>query len=359
MRKRLLCILFLTLLMIIPVYAKAPYTIFLNGVNYTPTYSVEVIEDIPYLSLEDLTYLTYGNYDITQDTYTLYIHQHTIEFKPSSALIKINSKPVTLISKPLLQEDLIYLPINLLDSISYPYTLSTKDNSLTIESLAPYSRTTDTYNGHTLIATDYKNLTSALVPLISESEANSLLTYAVSHNQYISFATTTYKQALWQAVKTKLKDSKPMEVVIRKMDFLTTTPEISSLEALPLTATMKDDKLNVTIGPHKTSSNSLQATFNPSDSTVKIDADKSLDVMIMRTIYEYYRDHYDLKDDLHFSPITTIQMGRSDYTSYTVYSDHVLGKKVTYNVVIYKKINADRISYIVDFVLPTEKKTHS
>ena len=355
MKKTFLSILFLFICLICPLQAttltQASPTIKLNNLTYKPLHSPQIINDMLYVSAEDLAHMTYGTLTSTEDTYTLRIQDKNINFTDASRNIKVNGILTLLKDGSLTTNQIIYLPISLLDCINYPYTLSNDASSVHIEPLLPYSLATDTAQGHTLLPTDYKMLEEVFNPLVSDASSSDLIKDALIRNQYLSFISTRYKNEALVAMKKSISKDTQLTVHFRSLNSTGDTPILSTLTTYPLQYTLDSNGLALQLGDTKLTYTCFWSTYNPSTYTTTIDLNKSLDVMIMRSLYEYYRDQYDLKDDLNLNPIIKVQMGRSDSIAYKVYLDQ---PNVTseYEVIIYKESSAHTIDYYVDFHLP-------
>lgn len=355
MKKTFLSILFLFICLICPLQATtltpAIPTIKLNNLTYKPLHTPQVINDMLYVSAEDLAHMTYGTLTLTDDTYKLTIQGKNINFTDTSRTIKVDGILTLIQAHPLTTNQIIYLPISLLDRINYPYTLSNDASSLYIEPLLPYSLATDTAQSHKLLPTDYKTLEEVFNPLTSEVSSSDLIKDALIHNQYLSFISTRYKNEALATMKKEISKDIQLKVHFRSLNSTTNTPTLSTFTTYPLQYTLDSNGLTLQFGDTQLTYTCFWSTYNPSTHTTTIDLSKSLDVMIMRSLYEYYRAQYDLKDDLNLSPIIKVQMGRSDSISYKVYLDQP-DATTEYEVIIYKESSANTINYYVDFYFP-------
>lgn len=350
MKNKLLIIVLFLLFLTSPVSADTDYTITLNHMTYSPRHPVYSKEHMLYLSTDDFTSLTYGQITPKDSTYTLTIQGHTLTFTPNERIASIDGKTTILTHMPILLNSLVYLPVEFLTSIQYPYTLDTDKLQLTLFSLPPYARTSDAYKDHAFMNTNSATFLQELKALASESTALTLLSEAKRKNNYISFVDNGDKEVLFNRIHSELLKSKPMRVVMRDIDFLSPSPKVSVLKQLPLSAKVTSNTLLTELGKDKMAYNCIWAAYMPSDDPLKIDITKSIDSTLMRMLYEYYRNQYDLKDDLHFSPVVTIHTDRSDYVAYTVYSDHLQDLQHQYEIIIYKTIETDYITYFIDFI---------
>lgn len=355
MKKIFLSILCLCICLIYPLEAttltQTVPTLELNNLTYLPIHPALMQNKVLYVSAEDLASLTYGTFTSTEADYLLTIQGKKISFTSGSRYIKVDGIIKLLPISTLTHNEVIYLPVSLLDTIDYPYSLSEDGTSLRIDPLLPYSLATDTAGSHKLLATHYKSLEEIFDPLTMDKSSSSLIQTAVKNNQYLSFISAAYKKDALEAMKKFIPNDKQINVHFRSLKTFSNSPTVSQFTTYPVQYTLDSEGLNLQLGDNKLTYSLFWSTYNPSTHSTDIDLNKSLDMMIMRSLYEYYRAQYDLKDDLNLSPIMNIQMGRSDTLSYRVYLDEA-HTSLEYEVLIYKQSFADTIHYYIDFSLP-------
>lgn len=328
-------------------------TLQLNQLTYIPLHKAQQLNDTLYISGQDLASMTYGTYETLEGDDVLTIQNQSITYTPNSRFIKVNGISKTLSEPTYTLKDITYLPINVLDSISYPYALSNDCSKLSITPLIPYSTATDNPSSHRLYTTAYKSYEEALDTLLSESEINQLITESKQANRYISFMSTNYKKQCFEAMtelsQTQQLSKLQIKVHLRQLNYCSGVPSLSGFTTLPVSYKMSGDGLSLNLCDTQSTNNFFWSTYNPSQSEISIDLNKSLDTLIMRSLYTYYRDLYNLKDDLNTSPIITIQRGRSDQMCYRVYLD-VPTNPVELQVVLYRMTTGKTIEYYIDLV---------
>lgn len=335
-----------------PIYGNTTYQIKLNGMSYKSIDQPLVIDDVYYISLSDLANLTYGSYHKDGDYYRLTILDDTLLLRAPNRSFLHNSKQVIL-NTPIREiNNQTYVPLELLDAIEYPYILDDKDNLLIVDAKAPYSRTTDPYKDHILFKHASMAFNPLLNALVSEEEGNTIIKKAKQNKNYISFILNPSENDFWELIHDEAKELPPIQVTVRKFDFLSNTPHNSDFSTIPIKVRVQDDEdlFTLTLGDQKISTNCLQTAFYPYGLDQTVDVSKTIDATIMRLIYEYYRDFYDLKDDIYYSPVSFVHIGRCDSMIYPVYSDQLIDEAYTYELAIYKQINTDGINYIVDII---------
>lgn len=360
MKNKLLTLILFVWFISYPIYAHTMYAISLNGLTYMPKHAIYELNNTLYISTEDFTALTYSNVTLNKAntyTYTVTIQNHTIDFTPNERIVRINQKPTILVHMPLKLKESVYLPITILDAIKYPYNLNQKNRILEIVPIKPYAKTSDSYQNHLLVNTQLDNLSSAIKTLISENKANALLLAAKKNDDYISFIDNTDKDYLLTVMNSDLLKGKSLQVAFRELDLISPVPNVSTLSFSPLKVTLAPTHLTAQIGDDTVSYNCVWAAYRPSDQRLKIDVSKTLDATLMRVLYEYYRDQYDLKDDLYFSPVVTLKNERVDSLSFTTYSDHISNQKNVYDIVVYKIPEETTITYMIDLMLH-HKQSH-
>jgi hypothetical protein len=351
MKNKPLLIFLFAILIACPIYANTPYEVILNGINYTPKLPIYEVNKMLYVSIDDLMSLTYGKLTSDSASYTLYIQNNSIRFKAEERIVSVNQKSTVITHAPLLLNENLFIPINLLDSIKYPYALNKEKFRLTLNAIPPYSKTTDSYKDHLLMNTSIENIPLTLKKLLSEAKAIPLLENAKKNNSYISFIDNTDKDNLLKLISSHSLNNKPMQVKFREIDLLSLAAEVSVLKELPMKIQVTNNKLTAEIGDDLISYNCIWAAYKPDDKDLKIDVSKSLDATLMRMLYEYYRDQHDLKDDLYFSPAVTIKTGRADSIVYTAYYDYLMDQKGIYDIIIYRTNDEKYITYTIDFLL--------
>lgn len=326
---------------------STPLTLEVNHLTYLPKYTPKSYDDMLYISADDLALMTYGTLTPIEDHYKLVIQNQKIIFTTNSRYVEVNGTIHIISHTPVQTQDTIYIPLALLTVTQVPYTLSSEDLTLNIVPMLPYSTATDTYQSHQMLTTTYRTLSEIFNSLSESTDTSSLLKIALQSEQYLSIANITYKKEALALMQKLLLNDKSIQVHFRNLDLSTGFPSISDFTVLPLTYKFNSDSLSLQLGDTPLTANCFWATYNPSTYATAIDLNKSLDVMLMRSIYEYYRTLYPLKDDLHVLPVTIIQRGRSDAIHYPVYLEH-LTEEIPYQVVVYKQCNAHTIDYYVD-----------
>ena len=354
--------LFFTFLMcfIAPLYAseanKHP-VIELNKLAYKPLHELQLMEDTFYISGEDLAMLTYGKYSSHEKESELVIQNKKIIYSSENNKIQIDGISKTLSHPTHLVQDVIYLPIEVLDYIEYPYNLSDNHMLLQIMPLLPYSTSTDDYTSHREFTTSSRNLTEILKPVMKEeAAAQELIDKCKQEASYISLTSTTYKTRCFEEIEALLNSSQyyksEINVYLRQITNSNGTPTLSKFDKLPLHYKFTNNGLELKIGDKAYKSQLFWSTYSPyQNDFVAIDLNKSFDAMLMREIYNDYRNRYDLKDDIDTNPVVTIQMRRSDQMRYHVYFDDAQNP-TPYQVIIYKMCTAQADNYYVDFVRP-------
>ena len=341
-----------------PIYAEVSSSqpsITLNQLTYLPIHEPKVIENTLYLSNEDFVALTYGELETRDQDEILTIQNIKLTYTSESRTFKVNADTKVLETPVYTIDEITYLPITILDLMDYPYTISKDQLSLSIKSILPYSTSPDSPSSHQLFSTDYQSFTEILGSIISENEIKDLVHTAQSNQSYISLMSTTYKDDCLDLLKemVHLDNANGLQVNVhfRQLDCTKSSPVVSNLISLPARYEISQHALALTIGKETYKNPFFWATYNPSQNdSISIDLNKSLDIMVMRTLYAYYRDQHDLKDDLQTSPICIVQTGASDQLCYRVYLDNELSN-IEYQVVLYKKSTANAIDYYVDFIL--------
>lgn len=358
MKKYFYLVFVLLICFVRPIYAseedKQP-TIILNQLAYKPLHELQLMEDAFYISGEDLAMLTYGTYSSNEKSTELVIQNKRITYSPENNKIQIDGISKSLSHPTHLLQDVIYLPIEVLDSIQYPYTLSDNHMTLQIMSLLPYSTSIDDYTAHYTLTTSCRNLTEVLKPVVKEeTTSQALIERCRKERSYISFINTTYKTRCFEQMNELLSTDQyrnsEVNVFLRQINHSDSTPTLSNFDKLPLSYKLSNNELELKLGTKNYQSPLFWSTYSPYQKDFAcIDINKSFDMMLMCMIYNDYRERYDLKDDIETAPVITIQMGRSDQMRHRVYFDYAQNP-TEYQVIIYKMTNGHTINFYVDFV---------
>lgn len=360
MKKYLFLFMLILAPFILPIYgqtteAKAPTTISVNRLTYMPTHDLHMIEDRLYISGEDLAALTYGEYTKEDTQYCLKIQNKVISYSPETDAILLDGIHKKLSCPTHELSGVLYLPIDVLDLLSYPYILSDDKSTLQITPKLPYSTAQDDPSSHHLFKTKYSSFKEVLTPLIEEANVDGFIQKAKQEKSYITFMSAANKARCFEEINALLSSQTisnlENHVYIRQLDCSTATPTLSSFLHLNLKYKLTSDSLNLELGQTASQSKIFWSTYSPyqEDSIyLYLDLNKSLDSMIMRSIYDYYRKLYDFKDDIETSPIAFIQSGICDQMHYRVYFNE--DKSNEYQVVIYKMTTGKANNYYVDLI---------
>ncbi len=351
MKNTLLTVILFLFLAAYPAYGNTSYTLTLNGITYTPKHDLHKINKSLYLSADDFTALTYSRITSENKQYVLDIKGHVIKFTANDRIAHVNGKVTVLTHMPLLINKQLYMPVSILNYIHFPYKQSEETLLLAFDAVVPYSKISDSYEDHLLMESKITNLTHSLKALLPAPLAANLLDEAKKNDDYISFIDNTDKDSLLELMRLNLIKGKNIQVAFREIDVISDSPKVSGLKYMPLSLKTDDNNLIAEFGEKTLTYNCIWAAYMPSDSRHKIDVSKSLDATLMRMLYEYFRDQYDLKDDLYFSPVVPIKNARTNSIAFRTYSDHITNQKLIYDVVVYKTIDHKQITYTVDFIL--------
>lgn len=349
MKKHLFLFWTIFTLLMVPLYAHTAQTISLNGFSYKPVHNVQTINQTTYISLDDILNLTYSSALITQNDLEINFNGLPLKSSINSRVINSNSGKYILL-KPILKiNEVVYFPVEFFTAIGYPVTIT--DTTLAFNSPVPYSTSTDRYVDHTKIDAGDNVLTDLVCAAsTTPEEGAAFIKDAIKNNHYLVLPYKSPDKALLQSFNKEIKTSLPMEVIVREGDFLNKVPSLAGLKTTPITLALKNDTLTLKLEETTLSPTCFEVAFNPSAYENVIDSEKTVDAILMRLIYNYYRDYYHLKDDLNFSPVSTIEMKRSDIMHFKVYSDNVIDSApLHYEMTIAKQMHPDRISYVVDF----------
>lgn len=330
-------------------------SITLNQLTYTPRYSPFLLKDTLYVSGYDLACMTYGTFTDTEECASLTIQSDTLTYDKQTLICLFNGyRYLPHQSIYITEEGTVYYPLIVLDKFAYPYTYEALHLSLNPK--VPYSTATDQYKYHRLYETTIPSYEALLSPLLKQEEIPALLTQTKRQNGYISFITTANKLPCLKEINKLIPGSPVTTLYLRRINTVGHTPSIADFEKIPITYKLQDNNLMIQAGEETLSCNGFWASYNPCEPKVSVDLHKSLDMMLMRTLYEHYRDTFHMKDNIHLSPIAIITYGRSDKLTYPVYFEGC-SEEQSYQVVIYKQSTAHTVNYYMDLIVDSEKSS--
>lgn len=324
-----------------------PPVLSLNHMSYKPQYTPILLNGTLYLSVNDLALMTYGHFHQDAETCQLVIQNHGFDYSFTTYTLTLDNHRFLPELKPYLSKDqVLFYPITFLDAIDYPYAF--EENHFKLCPLMPYSTATDHPMYHRTLPTTYTSYAQIFSPILKPLDMEEILTTAKQNRSYVSIISIQDKINCLPFIQKLVNESPLTTVYLRHIDVSGKTPVLSDFEQLPLTYGFSEDTLTLHLNKQTTlPCNCFWIAYNPYQGTTDIDLNKSLDVMLMRTLYEYYRDSYDIKDNLYISPLTQITYDRSDYMTYSVYFEHDTDH-LPYEVVLYKQSTADTVTYYID-----------
>lgn len=350
MKNKFICILLYFLICVSPVLGNAQPNIVLNGLTYAPTEAILLKDDMMYLSITDLAFLTFTKFTpLESGKYTLSLANTTLVASSGSKTIRVNNVDTQLSHAPFMQEDVFYLPLTLLDILNVPYTLN--EGTLSIAPLIPYSQNYDNPDTHTLLntASNLETIPSYLSAFSSHEAIDSIIHASIADKSYLSFVDNQHfpQGNVFFNEQSKRLPYNTIQVVMRKIDTHSPTPTISSLEIFPMSVTTYSSSWEIKIGTDKFTSQSFWATFLPSHSLLQLDLNKSVDTTLMRMVYEYYRNKYNFKDDKFFVPFTQVTSTQTNTLTHDAYT-HFEDKETDYTIKVHRIHPSGSIIFLVD-----------
>jgi hypothetical protein len=339
----------LLLLFCFPIFPNSVTTVLLNGISYETTHPILSKENMIFLSDQDLEALTYAS--ITQKNSTAYeIDLGSIKFDISidSKNVRIGRETFTLTSPLFIDQDILYLPLEILDFCGIPYHL--KDTTLSFSDLIPYSQNIDRVSAHQFreATIHLENLPEQLSIFSTKESILEEISRAKQNKDYIAFLDSTFQTEVHDLLRERLRYSpyNNMQIIIRKRDPFDPYT-ISSLEVIPMNVKVFSRKLDITIDDTLIPVTSLWTTFYPHESMTDVNLTKTLDVTLMRTIYEYYRNKYGLRDDKFFSPFTIVTSERTNTLIHDAYAIEN-NLEVDYTIKVHRIHPSGSLVFLVD-----------
>lgn len=353
MKQKILSILLLVLLLVTPIMAEEQaYTITLNGISFSPSAPLILKDNNLFITLEDLSDMLFAPLTYSDSTYKFTANNQKIELNSQSYTYLSNSKQKTLPSSTFSTNNLVYVPVQLLEDLGYTFTLDTNTKVLSVSTITPYSRNADDPKDHSFIPSknNLENVPSHVIDFSSHSQFQKAIDTAIQHKQYISFLDNSSFRDVYNTFSPKLAVSPyhNISITFRALDTSTYPAVIKDTITLPVSIKMTPDSFKVTIGEETIDYTGLWATYYPAHSLTDIDLDKTADATLMRIFYTYYRNRYDLRDDTYFSPYATITSDRTNVMSHGAYSLSHEELKTDYMINVYRVHPTGSMHYMID-----------
>lgn len=354
MKNKIVWVTLLSLLIVCPIFATTQYSVYLNGISYTTQHPLIEKNDTLYISLEELAIMTLSPLEHVDDSYTLTLHDSKVSLRDKFLSYSVGNEKKVLPEAPFSVDDLLYVPVTFLDDLDYPYTLDLENNIFTLEALTPYSRNVDKIDNHTFKALDesLKVLPAHVNAFCSDEAVAEALNTALLEKQYIAFMDNSSFETVYNSFNAKFSFSpySNIQVTIREIDTQTYPNKITRTTTLPAKVKMSPHTFKLSIGDEQFDYPMIWPTFYPSKSFTDQDLTKTIDVTLMHALYEYYRNHYDLRDDIYFSPFTTVTSDRTGTMSHDAYSLSVDKVETHYTVKVYRTHPSGSIHYMIDII---------
>jgi hypothetical protein len=339
----------LTLLFALPLYGVDSPRIVLNGIAYKEVHPLVEKNENLFVSKEDFMLLTYAKIESNQNqTYTIHLGSVRFTLSPHSTEVRIGRETFRLDTTLFIQEETLYIPLEVLDLVGISYQF--ENNVLSISDVIPYSQNIDRVSSHTFKEAELhlENLPSQLTIFSTEESLLKEIQTAKEDKNYLAFLDRTFQPEVHELLRQRLRTSPYNNIqVILRVPELFEEHSISSFEVLPMTIDVFSKRLDVTIGDTLTPITSLWTTFYPHESMTSVDITKTMDVTLMRTVYEYYRNKYHLRDDTFFSPFTMVTSDRTNTLIHDAYAIEN-GQEVGYTIRVHRVHPSGTLTFLVD-----------
>lgn len=353
-------VLLLFVLLITPVYAHTGYTFKVNNILYNLDTPLILKNNTLYIAADELAEITFSLLTEKEGSYTLNLQGQNIHMTANKLNFISDSKTYTFSAPPFMLEDTLYIPIDFLNVLDYPLEVDTTSKVVRLNIPTAYSQNVDNPSDHQFISSTY-NLTHLPAHLLSLSSEEAILQDIQSAQlakQYISFLDNTHKAQLADFINRRIGYSpyNNIQVSFRVLNTHTYPNEITDTLTLPLKIGFSANNLVLHLGEQKIDSPMYWVAFYPKETLTEIDLNKSFDATLMRALYEYYRNTYELKDDKFFSPLTLISSGRTNEMLHAAYSlsfkaDNSLKEyESTYTIKVNRIHPSGTMHYIVDII---------
>lgn len=356
MKKRLFLIGLLSMLFLLPVFGANTFSVILNGMAYTPQTQLIIHENTPYVPLSELENLVLAtSKSLSTSRHEVKIGNNTLEFTVNGRQVKLGQQKYVLTHPILSFDQKTYVPITeLLDLIQYPYTWNKDTNVLTLNAQVPYSTNSNDPTSHRFNDSrdNLKDYPKHLIAFTSPEVITQRVQEAIFQNNYLAFVDSTHINEVLSLSKEKVKTSpyNNISVKIRELGVVQDSLVLKGFKTVPLELVSTNQKLMLKIGDALVDCSNYWSAFYPSQSLTQMDMDMSLDATIMRNLYYYFRDQYDLRDDKFFTPTLTLSDLRTTTLNQEVYHLSLKNRATDYEVSIYRVHPSGSITYIIDLI---------
>ncbi len=335
-------------------FANTPYETTLNGLTYKTEKTIIEKDTMAYISLTDLSKMLLFNTSIKGNAYSLVTSKGTLTLQPNQMQYTLGKDKQSMPHPPVLVQDELYIPLDLISMIGYPCTYSLEDNTLDLTVLTPFSLNTDDSSKHLFrpLKENLRQLPRHLVPFSSPEFIAESIATATTQKDYVAFVDQTHYSYVADSLKSRMRYSpyNNMSVTFRKINTESLPTVIHETVTLPLLVDADASGMTLTIGEELYKYPMYWATFLPSRSLTDQDITKTGETTIIRALYEYYRDTYHLRDDKYFNPLTVISSDRTNTFSHGVYTLNADGTETHYDLKIYRVHPSGSMQYMIDLI---------
>lgn len=335
-------------------FASTSYTVNLNGLIYEPKHTIIEQNNQPYVALSDLASMLFIGVTSEGESYHLSTATGTLSLRANYQAYTFNHTKAQLPHAPRLINDILYIPMDLLSIIGYPCSYDIDENTLSLTTLTPLSRNKELTDKHLFVATteNLEQLPSHVKAFSSEKAITTELDAALKSESYIAFTDKTLQNSVRDYFTPRLKYSPydNMHVVFRHIDSDATPTHIDAVVSLPLEVTLTSQGLSLLIGEEVFDYPMYWATYSPAHSFTEQNISKTAETTIIRALYEYYRNTYDLRDDKYFSPFTVLSSDQTNTFKHGVYTLDSNNHEVHYDLFIHRVHPSGAMYYVIDLV---------
>lgn len=353
-------VLVLILFCVSPLQASTTYSFKVNNILYNLESPLIQKNDAFYITAQELADITFGTLTQNNDSYTLSLQGKAIQFAPHKLTFTMSGQTYTFSALPFMLSERLYIPIDFLKILDYPLEIDVTNQEICLDIPSPYSRNVDTPSEHSFIDSTYnlKNLPAHLLSLSNTEDITAAIDSATTSKYYMSFLDNTNKNKLADFIRTRITYSpyNNMKVSFRVINTHTYPNIFMDTVTHPLKIGFSGNDLILYIGDTHVDYPMYWTTFYPNKSLTQMDVHKSFDATLMRALYEYYRNAYELKDDKYFEPFALIKSDRTNEMLHGVYSlsfkadDTLQEYESAYTIRVSRVHPSGSIHYIVDLI---------
>ncbi len=318
--------------------SASTYAVTLNGVPYKLTQPLYTAETA-YISAEDAADILLG--ELIADN-QIKLGNLTMTIPADLQGVILNGALETLTYSPMVENGIYYVPVEVLDIFNVGHQF---DTDLALFTPAPSSLVGETINDELFTQASYSfnELPSYLTLLGSATDITNAVNKSLTGDYTLAFVDNSAKSDVYTTFDSMLNQAPYNNIIFTYHEF--NDGSLGELIRVQGNVSVNQNNLVITIGDETFECSNLITTYLPTNQD-ELSIEKSIDTTIMQAFYTFYRDKYNLMDDIYYSPITNTSVSQENTFSQNVHTD----ADGQYTINVNKIRPADYVEYVLDVV---------